>query len=56
MPWLAIAVGIGMAVKGLINMNMDRRGDAGFLFMGLGLIVLGMIAFFVYRWMAKRGI
>ena len=47
MPWLCIGVGSVMMVK----------NDSLLLFnVGLGLIVLGIIGFFIARWMAKRGI
>ncbi|GAB2464454.1 hypothetical protein HD599_000022 [Conyzicola lurida] len=56
MPWLAVAVGIGMAVKGGLALAPSGSGDPAFLYMGLGLVVLGIVAFFVYRWMARRGL
>lgn len=47
MPWLCVAVGIYSVV---VNSSPLRIG------IGLGLIAFGVVVFFVYRWMAKRGI
>jgi hypothetical protein len=46
-PWLCIGIGGVMMVGNLGTSTFTP---------GLGLVVLGIIAFFVYRWMAKRGI
>ena len=55
LPWLSIAVGIAMVVKGAIGLGADGSGDPLFLILGSSLVVLGIVAFFVYRWMARRG-
>ncbi|MCJ1714463.1 hypothetical protein ACLBWP_16560 [Microbacterium sp. M1A1_1b] len=47
MPWVAIVVGALLAI-----MNSDPVLRIG----GIGLIVFGIILFFVYRFMAKRGV
>ncbi|TDX79097.1 hypothetical protein EDF35_2329 [Rathayibacter sp. PhB151] len=51
MPWLAIALGTFQTIRA-------ATGEAGavFLYLGPALIALGIVAFFVFRWMAKRGI
>jgi hypothetical protein len=53
-PWVAIGVGLLMVVKGFLDLG--RTGEPLFLYLGSSLVGLGIIAFFVYRWMAKRGI
>jgi len=56
LPYLAIAVGIFFAVTHLEGI-VDGTGDDLALFIGgVGLAVLGVGAFFLYRWMAKRGV
>lgn len=47
MPWVAIVVGVVLAAT---------NRDPLLPIVGIGLIVLGIIAFFVYRFMAKRGV
>lgn len=54
MPWIAIVVGIVLGVRGLIE--RQTTGDPLFIAVGFGLAALGVIMFFVYRWMAKRGL
>lgn len=54
LPWVTIGVGILMAVRGLTGSGPSQAPLDGPL--GIGLIVLGIAAFFLYRWMAKRGI
>jgi hypothetical protein len=46
-PWLCVATGVVITVGNLGTPIFN---------LGLGLVVLGIIAFFVYRWMAKKGI
>lgn len=55
MPWLCIAVGILLAIKGALDLATNG-GDPFFLILGSALVVLGIVAFFVYRWMARRGL
>lgn len=47
LPLAAVVVGILLAI-------MHRTPEL--LWVGIGLIVLGVIFFFIYRFMAKRGI
>ncbi|GMA28892.1 hypothetical protein GCM10025874_21450 [Arenivirga flava] len=54
MPWIAIVVGIVLGLRGLIE--YQATGDPLFIAVGFGLAALGVIMFFVYRWMAKRGL
>lgn len=54
MPWIAIVVGIVLGVRGLIE--HQATGDSLFIAVGFGLAALGVAMFFVYRWMAKRGL
>lgn len=54
MPWIAVIVGLIVGVRGLIDDN--STGSPLFIAVGFGLAVLGVIFFFVYRWMAKRGV
>jgi hypothetical protein len=57
LPWIAIVVGAIMAVTRIDGLDKRGEDNTAVLFLaGLGLVVLGVIAFFVYRWMAKRGI
>lgn len=50
-PWVAVAVGIFFAIQGATG------GMASiFLITGPILCILGVAAFFLFRWMAKRGI
>lgn len=56
MPWLYIAAGIVMAIKGAFDLGTSDSAGPLFLILGASLSVLGIVAFFVYRWMAKRGI
>lgn len=53
MPWLAIAGGVLSVVRG-VN-DLQSKGDPLFIYVGVGLIVLAIVFFFVYRWQAKRG-
>lgn len=48
-PWACIA-------GGLIVMIRFGPEQPSFLFWGAGMVVLGVVGFFVYRWMAKRGL
>ena len=54
MPWVCMVVGTGMAAKGVIDAQV--RGEALYVFLGAGLVVLGVAAFFVNRWQEKRGL
>ncbi|MBF4625692.1 hypothetical protein [Clavibacter sp. VKM Ac-2872] len=51
MPWAAVAGGAIATYRG-------ATGGLGsiFLIAGPALMALGVIAFFVYRWMARRGL
>jgi hypothetical protein len=51
LPWISVAAGIVMVIKGA-----SGSSDPSFMALGFGLILLGVIAFFVYRAMAKRGL
>ncbi len=53
MPWVCVFVGVGMAIKGLIAPEND---GATFVVLGVGFVILGVVAAVVARWMAKRGI
>lgn len=50
LPWVAVAVGIALTIRA-------ATGGMGSIFFiaGPALCVLGDIAFFVFRWMGKRG-
>lgn len=54
MPWICVIVGVAMAVKGAIDLQV--RGDGLFVVLGAGLVIVGVVAFFVYRWLEKRGL
>ncbi len=54
MPWIAIVVGIVLGIRGLIEHL--ATGNPLFIAVGFGLTALGVIMFFIYRWMAKRGL
>lgn len=47
MPWACVGFGVVMVVA---------RTTLTHLWLGCGLVVLGVVAFFVFRWMAKRGL
>jgi hypothetical protein len=51
LPWAGIFVGAFLTYRG-------ATGEMGsiFLITGPALMALGVIMFFVYRWMAKRGL
>ncbi|RIJ50969.1 hypothetical protein DZG00_10680 [Clavibacter lycopersici] len=51
LPWAAV-------IGGAIATFRGATGDLGsiFLITGPALMALGVVAFFVYRWMAKRGL
>ena len=53
MPIVGIVVGILFAVRGI---GRAGDGDALFLVLGVVLVVLGIVAIPLARWMAKRGI
>jgi hypothetical protein len=56
-PWVAVLVGLIAVITHANGLNKSGSENTGLLFyIGLGLIALGVIMFFVYRWMAKRGI
>ncbi len=54
LPWISIGLGVALLVKGGIDLR--DSGESLFLYLGGGLIVLGIAFIFIYRWMAKRGI
>ncbi|PJJ70727.1 hypothetical protein CLV46_0252 [Diaminobutyricimonas aerilata] len=54
LPWISIALGTFWTVRAVVDPDSDA-GSPLFVFLGIGLIALGIVAFFVYRWMAKRG-
>ncbi|UKF25448.1 MULTISPECIES: hypothetical protein [Clavibacter] len=49
---------VGAVLGGAVATFRGATGELGsiFLIIGPALMVLGVIAFFVYRWMAKRGL
>lgn len=47
MPCVGIAAGAAMAVKGAVE--LQAHGDSLSLWLGLGLVVAGVVAFFVNR-------
>jgi ABC-type sulfate transport system permease component len=49
---------VGAVLGGAVATFRGATGDLGSIFLVVGpvLMVLGVIAFFVYRWMAKRGL
>lgn len=56
-PILAIVAGIFFALRNIGGLNKTGEGNTMLFFMlGLTLVVLGIIAIPVARWMAKRGI
>jgi LPXTG-motif cell wall-anchored protein len=57
MPCVAVAAGVIVAVTRISGLNKTGDDSTSLLFFaGLALVVLGVIAFFVALWMAKRGI
>jgi len=55
-PWVAVAVGLLMVVLYLGSLGAGEPISGLYILIGPGLIVMGIVAFFVYRWMAKRGL
>lgn len=55
LPWISIAVGGFWLVRAVLDPKATEDSPV-FLILGISLIVLGIVAFLVYRWMAKRGI
>ncbi|MBT2486076.1 MULTISPECIES: hypothetical protein [unclassified Microbacterium] len=53
-PWIAAAVGVFLLVRGIVD--LQTRGEPLFIFVGAGLTALAIVFFFVYKWMAKRGV
>jgi hypothetical protein len=51
LPWLGVIMGAALTFQGATG-----RMDAIFLITGPALAVLGIVFFFVYRWMARRGL
>ncbi|WP_285116470.1 hypothetical protein [Leifsonia sp. fls2-241-R2A-40a] len=44
-----------MAISGALGIAFNPRSGALYLVMGIALVVVGGGAFFLFRWMAKRG-
>ena len=56
-PWVAIGVGLILVITRAGGLSKVGGQNTTLLFIaGVVLIVLGIVTFFVYRWMAKRGI
>jgi hypothetical protein len=53
LPWVAVAAGLVFTVRGVAA--VVETGDATWLIVGPGLAVLGVAAFFINRWQARRG-
>jgi hypothetical protein len=53
LPWVVIAVGVTLVFRGAFEIVGDH--GPGQLFVGVGLVVLGLVVFFVNRWQARRG-
>jgi len=51
MPWLGVILGAVLTFQGATG-----RMGAIFLITGPALAALGIVFFFVYRWMARRGL
>lgn len=54
LPWGAVVVGIVHAVRG--GFELAHGSSPLQLLVGLGLAALGIIAFVIYRWQARRGL
>jgi LPXTG-motif cell wall-anchored protein len=56
-PWLGLVVGIACVVIGAGGLQKTGESNTSVTFIaGLALIVLSVVFFFIFRWMAKRGI
>jgi hypothetical protein len=56
-PWIAVIVGILFVIEGRgAASGSTNRGVEVLFFVGLILIVVGVVSFFLARWMAKKGI
>ena len=55
LPWVSVAVGLFFVLISINFWAHHHDGTANF-WIGIGLVVLGIAAFFLYRWMAKKGI
>ncbi len=51
MPWIAVVMGIVFAIRAAAGSVAPM-----FLVIGPALVVIGIAAFFLFRWMGKRGI
>lgn len=56
LPWLAIVAGITMSIGGGLRLGATGDGDPLFLLLGASLVLVGIAAYFLYRWMANRRI
>lgn len=54
LPWVVMVVGIIEAIRGLINIG--HGGGPTMLLIGLGLVVLGAVAFIINTAQARRGL
>ena len=54
LPLVAVLVGAFMAVQAVVGVN--NGGEPLLIYVGCGLVVVGVVMFFVNRWQAKRGL
>ena len=56
-PWVAAALGIVLIVRGAEGFSASGAANTSvLLYLGIGLVALGVVTFFLARWMARRGI
>jgi hypothetical protein len=56
MPWVAVAFGLLMVLVWIVGTAGGRSVSAVYPLVGSGLVVLGVVAFILARWMARRGL
>lgn len=54
LPIVAVIVGAVMAIRAA--WGLSSGGDPTLVYVGAGLVVVGVVVFFVNRWQAKRGL
>ena len=54
LPFVAVVIGAFMAIRAALGLR--NGGDPTLIYVGVGLVVVAVLVFFVNRWQAKRGL
>lgn len=54
LPWAAVVVGVVLILRGVVDLS--RHDDPSGVLSGAGLVVIGLVVFFIKRWQARRGL